>query len=178
MATGHKWYKPFQPFHMLHAFAAIILHNALKPCNLKQAKSPPLWNVWNSCTGRLKTHHQYPLEQPRIVRSNKWLWQFKLSLMGIMGVGRVLRQVNIVSKHSCPGVSNSPKLRSICCFQDEHPTVKNWQSNSGNSNRGQFRWVEVSLDPLSGPRVKFQHKIIFQTLTCHLPQNLTLSLVK
>ena len=128
------------------------------------------------CTGTLKTHHQYPLEQPRIVRSNKWLWQFKLSLMGIMGVGRVLRQVNIVSKHSCPGVSNSPKLRSICCFQD--PTVKNWQSNSRNSNRGQFRWVEVSLDPLSGPRVKFQHKIIFQSITCHLPQNLTLSLVK
>ena len=30
--------------------------------------------------------------------------------MGIMGVGRVLGLVNIVSKHCCPGVLNPPKL--------------------------------------------------------------------
>ena len=41
MATGHKWYKPFQPFHMLHAFAAIILHNALTPRNLNKQNRLP-----------------------------------------------------------------------------------------------------------------------------------------
>ena len=40
MAAGHKWYKPFSAFSHATRFAAIILHNALKPCNLNKQNHP------------------------------------------------------------------------------------------------------------------------------------------
>ena len=50
--------------------------------------------------------------------------------MGIMGVGGVLRLVNVVSKHCCPGVLNPPKLVVSVGYENgdtsERKTRKNW----------------------------------------------------
>ena len=174
MPAGHKWYKPFSAFSHATRLAAIILHNALKPAISKSKITSVMKCVEFVCTGRLKTHHQYPLEQPRIVRSNKWLWQFKLSLMGkmgIMGVGRVLGLVNIVSKHCCPGVLNPPKLVVSVGYENgdtsERKTRQNWwrvAKKYEDRNGGQFRSVEVSLGPLVSLSRVSRDEVIFSAL--------------
>ena len=44
--------------------------------------------------------------------------------MGIMGVGRVLGLVNIVSKHCCPGVLNPPKLVASVGYENVDSSVR------------------------------------------------------